>query len=334
MAVPDWPLSFGGLNPSGWWSNWAVRLEHGHRLLAGFVALLVGVLCSAVWNNWWALVGAFAAGLVAFIGGSIWAVEKSVMAHLGIWPAAFAFIILLLRRRSFEGEEGIGRIERGLAIGAFFLVCIQASLGGLRVTRETEGFWNFAQVLRIFHGCVAQLFMMTLVALSARIARIASGTPGFSAGALVRPVCIGMGLVYCQLILGASMRHLGAGLAIPTFPAADTTGSWVPRFYDPFTVLNFLHTRVAASIVFIAVVLVIVRVWGISRELRGLRGLVAIAGLGLAVQVSLGVLVIWNQKPPTLTTFHVLVGAIILAALTAMAVQISYKPYSYGGRTQ
>ena len=28
MAVPDWPLSFGSLNPEGWWANFPVRLEH------------------------------------------------------------------------------------------------------------------------------------------------------------------------------------------------------------------------------------------------------------------------------------------------------------------
>ena len=39
MAVPDWPLSFGSLNPEGWWANFPVRLEHGHRLLGALVGL-------------------------------------------------------------------------------------------------------------------------------------------------------------------------------------------------------------------------------------------------------------------------------------------------------
>jgi len=40
LAVPDWPLSFGTLNPPNWWRIDNVRTEHGHRLIAGSVALL------------------------------------------------------------------------------------------------------------------------------------------------------------------------------------------------------------------------------------------------------------------------------------------------------
>src|SRR5262249_9082253 len=49
LAVPDWPLAFGQINPPGWWRIENVRTEHGHRILAFFVAcwtafLLVSVL--------------------------------------------------------------------------------------------------------------------------------------------------------------------------------------------------------------------------------------------------------------------------------------------------
>jgi fluoride ion exporter CrcB/FEX len=36
-------------------------------------------------------------------------------------------------------------------------------------------------------------------------------------------------------------------------------------------------------------------------------------------QVILGILVVQNQKPPTLTTLHVVMGAGLLASLTALA---------------
>jgi cytochrome c oxidase assembly protein subunit 15 len=39
LAVPDWPLSFGTLNPPHWYAIENVRTEHGHRLIAGSVAL-------------------------------------------------------------------------------------------------------------------------------------------------------------------------------------------------------------------------------------------------------------------------------------------------------
>lgn len=49
LAVPDWPLAFGQLNPPGWWRMENVRTEHSHRILAFLVAawtafLLVFVL--------------------------------------------------------------------------------------------------------------------------------------------------------------------------------------------------------------------------------------------------------------------------------------------------
>jgi heme a synthase len=49
LAVPDWPMSFGSWNPKGWWLIPGVRLEHGHRLLAGLVGLLTLGLCAGAW---------------------------------------------------------------------------------------------------------------------------------------------------------------------------------------------------------------------------------------------------------------------------------------------
>ena len=47
LAVPDWPLSFGTLNPPRWLSIVNVRTEHGHRLIAGAVACLTIALAVA-----------------------------------------------------------------------------------------------------------------------------------------------------------------------------------------------------------------------------------------------------------------------------------------------
>ena len=44
LAVPDWPLSYGTLNPPHWYAIENVRTEHGHRLVAGCVALLTVVV--------------------------------------------------------------------------------------------------------------------------------------------------------------------------------------------------------------------------------------------------------------------------------------------------
>jgi cytochrome c oxidase assembly protein subunit 15 len=201
---------------------------------------------------------------------------------------------------------------------------MQATLGGLRVTRETAGFIDLAQTLRIVHGCVAQAFLMTLVALSVRLS-LAGGRvepSGFNLRSLAGSAWVAVGALYCQLILGAAMRHLGVGLAIPSFPEADPSGSWIPQAQDGYTLLNFSHTRMGALLVAALVVV------AIFRTLRGAPGvayakpLALTAGLTLVGQITLGILVVLNQKPPTLTTFHVFLGAALLACLTALAVSL------------
>lgn len=51
LAVPDWPLAFGQLNPPGWWQIENIRTEHGHRILAFCVALWTAFLLVTVLRN-------------------------------------------------------------------------------------------------------------------------------------------------------------------------------------------------------------------------------------------------------------------------------------------
>jgi cytochrome c oxidase assembly protein subunit 15 len=248
------------------------------------------------------------------------------MAHLGIWPAAVVFLIVLLKsgRSSAEGSfSRSGSVERRLALAAFFLVCLQATLGGLRVTRETAGFIDLAQLLRIFHGCVAQAFMMTLVVLSVRLSLATEPVAPARHSGLLKTGWLAVVAVYGQLVLGASMRHLGVGLAIPSFPAASPSGSWFPEERDGYTLLNFSHTRIGAILVSFIVASVVWKTLRSETAYRNEKRLAVLAGLLLVVQVLLGVWVIQNQKPPTVTTVHVFVGAALLASLTAIATRVS-----------
>jgi len=44
LAVPDWPLSFGSVNPPRWYAIENVRTEHGHRLIAFCAAVATAFL--------------------------------------------------------------------------------------------------------------------------------------------------------------------------------------------------------------------------------------------------------------------------------------------------
>lgn len=50
LSVPDWPLSYGGLNPPRWLEIETVRSEHGHRLMAMFVGLNAIILTIWAWK--------------------------------------------------------------------------------------------------------------------------------------------------------------------------------------------------------------------------------------------------------------------------------------------
>jgi cytochrome c oxidase assembly protein subunit 15 len=76
MAFPDWPLSNGSLNPTGWLHNLSMFAEHSHRLTAGVMSLITIALAAWTWQResriWLRILAIFAVGLVlaqAVVGG-------------------------------------------------------------------------------------------------------------------------------------------------------------------------------------------------------------------------------------------------------------------------
>ncbi len=76
MVFPDWPLSDGSLDPTGWLGNLAMFAEHSHRLSAGIMSAITIVLAFWLWRReprrWLRRLGAFAVALVlaqAVVGG-------------------------------------------------------------------------------------------------------------------------------------------------------------------------------------------------------------------------------------------------------------------------
>jgi cytochrome c oxidase assembly protein subunit 15 len=337
MAVPDWPLSFGSLNPSGWWGNFGVRLEHGHRLFAAGVGLAVGIFVAALWANWFALAVAAGVSVAASTLGRAMGVEAAVMANLGIWPAAVAFLLVLVGRRTERLGAGAG-VERRLAIAAFVLVCVQASLGGLRVTRETAGMVGVATVLRVLHGCTAQAFLVCVVSLMALLgARCREGGESVLEGSGKELYGLrvwgwaAVAVIYVQLILGATMRHLGAGLAISSFPSTGPAGSWWPESHGLAVDLNFAHTRLWAVVCSGVVLALGFRLcFGrlVPFPLRMVGSLILTV---LGIQVALGISVIWNLRPPLLASVHVVTGALLLGCSAWVAARVSvYAPAGTG----
>ena len=117
------------------------------------------------------------------------------------------------------------------------------------------------------------------------------------------------GLVYLQILAGAVLRHLGAGLAIPDFPLSF--GRVIPDFISTGILAAFVH-RAGGFVVAAAVIVMAVRLLRYERE-HPLRALGTLLLAVVFAQVLLGGYVIWSGKQPHITSLHVMVGAFTLA---------------------
>jgi cytochrome c oxidase assembly protein subunit 15 len=155
-----------------------------------------------------------------------------------------------------------------LGVIAFLLVVAQGVLGGLRVTMKMDS-------LGIFHGVVAQTFFVLTCALALFTSRfwieLAAKKIIFVPRGLRSHVLFVTILIFLQLILGATMRHQHAGLAISDFPLAhgkiwpDTSADAIARYnaermevtnVNPITafqiILQMVH-RIVALVIFAGV---------------------------------------------------------------------------------
>ncbi len=321
MAFADWPLSDNSVNPTGWWTNFMQRLEHSHRLTAETVGLLVGILCAWVWRAKWAVPTALGVSVVLAVSAHFAGQPRPMIAHIGLWSAAVVFTLMILARLSRVDHVCSGRI-RWLAFVAFLGVLAQAILGGLRVTIESGGDADTATIFRVVHGCFAQFELCLLVIIAAMLS---PAWTGIAANRQMRAVhrigWVTTVAVFLQLIVGATMRHLGAGLAITTFPRLPD-GSWMPREHNKFIDLNFTHTRFGAALVAILILCLALRAVGSAAgDVRIIRPSALLLALTVA-QVIMGMTIIWQMRQPlTLTTQHVVNGAAVLATTVLLTVR-------------
>ena len=331
LSVPDWPTSYGYNMFTFPVSRWVggVFFEHTHRLLASCVGLMTTVLVAWVWRNRWALPAALAAmGIatagaiilvkhIASLSGPDHALTRGlIVMHVNIWSFAAAFAVVLLtteRDRWRYGERWL----QWLGFWAFLLVCVQGTLGGLRVTQVSI-------VLAMIHACTAQAFLCLTVVMAAALSprwneevfptrASRHGVPAVKALAWTL-----VGAVYCQLMIGAVVRHLHAGLSIPDFPLAF--GRVIPPMLNERVAIHFAH-RVGALVVTLLAVALTTLIFTAARlHARLTRTAVGLMG-ALVVQVALGASVIWLRRDPVITSLHVVNGAVVLGTALLLAVR-------------
>jgi len=208
------------------------------------------------------------------------------------------------------------RWVRNTALAAFGLIIVQAVLGGITVLFELP------LAIAVTHAATAQAFFCVMVSIAIftnpRWEQTAHRDESEARPALALLAGITTAVIYTQILIGALMRHLGAGLAIPDFPLAF--GQLLPPYWNEFIVVNFAH-RMGAIVVSAMIIWTVLRVLRSHRDETQLRrpalGLIML----LALQISLGALTIWTGRAVLPTTAHVAIGAAVLATSLTLTIR-------------
>jgi len=218
------------------------------------------------------------------------------------------------------------RWVRNTALAAFGLIVVQAALGGITVLFELP------LAIAVTHAATAQAFFCVMVALAIftnpRWEQTAPADESGTRPPLAALAAITTAAVYGQILVGALMRHLGAGLAIPDFPLAF--GQLVPPYWNEFIVVNFAH-RIGAIAVSAMIIWTVARVQRSRHEVPELRRPALALILLLILQVSLGAFTIWGQRAVLPTTSHVAIGAAVLATSLTLAIR-AYHLFGWARR--
>src|SRR5262249_32888562 len=122
----------------------------------------------------------------------------------------------------------------------------------------------------------------------------------------------------CQILVGATLRHTGAGAAIPDFPWMF--GHLVPDHWNARIAVHFAH-RVGALIVATVVFATAVYIWRRHRERAELAAPALLLALLVLVQATLGASVVLSGLQPWINSIHVVVGALVLATALVIALR-------------
>jgi cytochrome c oxidase assembly protein subunit 15 len=225
----------------------------------------------------------------------------------------FLTIILAVWTWRVDGRRSVRR----LALAALAAVIVQGLLGGVTVLLLLPA------TVSIGHAGLAQLFFCMTVALALVTSRSWRERPAVPDDARLRRLALATTLaVYIQILLGATVRHTEAGMAIPDFPLSY--GRLIPPFWSAAIALHFAH-RVGAIVVTAAVLLTVIHVRRAHRSTGQIAAPALLMLFLVAAQVTLGAYVVLSGLQPIVNTAHVVNGALVLAASLDLTLR-SFRP--------
>ncbi len=228
--------------------------------------------------------------------------HRMVAATIGLMA-----VILVLLQWKWEPRLWMRR----LGLVALAAVCLQGLLGGLTVL------YLLPTSVSVAHACLAQAFFCIVISIAvftsnawiAAAPKLAEHRQFMRESHPWKWSVLASVVIYLQLILGAIMRHTGAGLAIPDFPLFF--GHLLPPEWSWPIAIHFSH-RLGALGVTVMILLTARRIWKKGGFSQRVRNYTALLLLLLATQVTLGAYTVWTHKSVSITTFHVATGAAVL----------------------
>ena len=236
----------------------------------------------------------------------------------------FLILVLAVWLHFAEPRRWVRRLGY-VALGA---VITQGILGGITVL------WYLPDPISIAHASLAQLVFCLTISIAL------TTSPGWKHAysrrgpvpddRILQAVATATTvLVYVQIVVGATMRHTDAGLAIPDFPLAF--GHLLPPTWDPKIAVHFAH-RVGAVIVTLFALATTGHVFFHHRARPELWRPSALLLVLITLQITLGALTVLSQKHYIINSLHVVTGASVLA--TSLVLTLRSRRARFGRRVE
>ena len=211
--------------------------------------------------------------------------------------AGIFLVILAVKRLKIYSSN-----YKAVPIIAIVLLAIQVVMGGLVVLLKLP-----INLTTVHFLTALVIFSLVLFLAYFDETRI----PQFDSNSFISLFFLLSMLVLAQAVLGAYVRHSGAGLACPDFPKC--LGFWVPPELSGIVLTHFLH-RSLAYIIFIVFIFLLIYS-NISDQLQKYKKKIEIIFGLIVFQILLGVGIIHSKLFFAITAMHIFVALLIIYVL-------------------
>ncbi len=197
------------------------------------------------------------------------------------------------------------RVVKRLSMLALGLVIFQGVLGGLTVI------YRLPTAISTAHLSTAMIFFSIILWIALRAT--------FNTHRRTQPyakwVMLATVSVYAQIVLGALVRHTGAGIVCPDIPFCF--GQAWPLELHPTTRLHMLHRYLGIAVAAVVCVSAFQTLRQVVDSLA-IRNLAVTAIVLVCFQIVLGIMSVQTSLATPMITAHLGTGALILASLLAL----------------